>query len=242
MQPSVTDYSRNFQCYLASMNVKKTLPVTLSVALLLALPVVNFTTPLMSTLGELVERPVALQADGGPVLERLPIQSPKGRLVDGDGHLALEGGGLGLADLRILELCDHDEGLGCAAGEKVPSSSTATCWITSLWQHPSARSSTRSEGSSSSPPLYQVALERGVETVHSRITRCFSRAVRSRRVRILTLLVGRILWPSLYHSPVTFSRDTSHMKTAFCSSWMERSSRACTTSKVPESAGEPCMI
>lgn len=44
------------------------------------------------------------------------------------------------------------------------------------------------------------------------------------------VLVGRILCPSLYHSPVTSSMDTSHMNTAFWSSWTYRSSSPCSTS------------
>lgn len=62
-----------------------------------------------------------------------------------------------------------------------PSSSAATCWMTSLWQQPSTNISSRSEGASSSPSLYQATSQRGVDIVHSRITRWFSSAVRSRR-------------------------------------------------------------
>lgn len=52
--------------------------------------------------GEFVDRPVVFQADGGARLKGLPVQSPNGRLVYGDGHLTLEGCRLGLSDLHVL--------------------------------------------------------------------------------------------------------------------------------------------
>ncbi|KAA8579735.1 hypothetical protein FQN60_006828 [Etheostoma spectabile] len=80
--------------------------LTESAALLLALPIVNFTTPLMSTL-------VFFRADGGARQEGLSVQSPKGGLVNVDRHLTLEGCGPGLSHLHVLQLLDHYKGLGC---------------------------------------------------------------------------------------------------------------------------------
>ena len=68
--------------------------------------------------GEFVDRPVVFQTDRGARLKGLSVQSPDGRLVYGDGHLALERRRLRLGYLHVLQLFDHYEGLSCTERQK----------------------------------------------------------------------------------------------------------------------------
>ena len=62
---------------------------------------------------ELVHRPLALHAHQGPRLQRLPVQRPSRRLVDGHRHLAAEARGVRRPHLRVLQLPHHHQLLGC---------------------------------------------------------------------------------------------------------------------------------